>query len=170
MSKGIFISENCQFTHDGSKIRSAVNPTTEVQNGTVVTLTGLVDGERELWTAAVGTADTAYKDVWVVATPELIYDEKPSTTIADFYNGINDEGTKKVPMRVVKLVKGDIFGITADVITSTATPSSTNKYIKPAAGGKWAAGEATATVGDYAQLIDITTQNGVIIYNYEVLV
>ena len=87
MAHGIFISENCSYTKDGSKIRSAVNPGTALDNGSVVTLSGLVSGERELWTAALGTASTAKADVWIVNTPEVDYVETPYRTIKDFYNG-----------------------------------------------------------------------------------
>lgn len=165
MAHGVFISENCSYTTDASKIRSAVNPGTSTDNGTVVTLSALASGERELWTAATGTADTAVADVWIVATPELIYDESKRYTLADFYNGINDSATEKVPMRVVKLEKGDIFGLTVDVLSEA--PTTVKNGIKPAANGKWTV--AAISSGEFAKFIGTTTNNGLTYYSYEAL-
>lgn len=164
MAHGVFISENCSYTTDASKIRSAINPVAALDNGTAVTLSALATGERELWTAALATASTAVADIWVVTTPELIYDESKRYTLADFYNGINDSATEKVPMRVVKLEKGDIFGLTAEVLSAVPTAG---KGIKPAADGKWTVG--TAASGDFAKCIGVTTNDGLTYYSFEAL-
>lgn len=167
MAHGIFISENCSYTKDGSKIRSAVNPGTSLDNGSVVTLSGLVSGERELWTAALGTATTAKADVWIVNTPEVDYVETPYKTIKDFYNGVNDSATKKVPMRVVKLEKGDIFGLTAEVLSET--PTASKPGIQPAANGAWTV--AAADAGDFAKYIgtSVDQATGTTYYSFEAL-
>lgn len=161
---GVFISENCSYTTDASKIRSAVNPDTVTQNGTAVTLSALATGERELWVAAKATASTKAEDIWVVTTPELIYDESKRYTLADFYNGINDSATEKVPMRVVKLEKGDIFGVTAEVLSKIPTLGD---GIKPAADGTWTVAAASTT--DFARFIGTTTNNGLTYYSFEAL-
>lgn len=167
MAKTIFVSENCQYTVDPSKIRSAVNPGTELENGSAVTLSGLATGERELWTAAVATAATANADIWVVTTPEVAYDETPYVGLGGFYNGINDEGTKKTPMRVVKLVKGDIFGLTVGGALATA-PTTAKPYITTGAGGTWGIDESTGSK-NFAKWIDTRVQNGTTVYTFEVL-
>ena len=161
---GVFISENCSYTNDGSKIRSAVNPATATDNGTAVTLSGLATGERELWTAAMANASTDKADIWVVCTPEVIYDESKRFTIADFYNGINDSATEKTPMRVVKLEKGDIFGLTAEVLSATPVDGD---GIAPAADGTWTVASASAT--DFAKFMDVTVINGLTYYSFEAL-
>lgn len=161
---GVFISENCSYTTDASKIRSAVNPDTVTQNGTAVTLSALATGERELWVAAKATASTKAEDIWVVTTPELIYDESKRYTLADFYNGINDSATEKVPMRVVKLEKGNIFGVTAEVLSKIPTLGD---GIKPAADGTWTVAAASTT--DFARFIGTTTNNGLTYYSFEAL-
>lgn len=162
---GIFVKELCKYENDATLIRSAVRPDeVNIDNGTFVTLTKIAD-ERELWTAAVGTADST--DIWVVNTPEVIYDESKKYGLADFYNGINDVDvtpgavTKKTPMRVVKLVKYDEFGLTEPDFTVTSnkadTPDSTKKYLHVAAGGKWTA-NATES-GAIAVFNGVSTDN-----------
>lgn len=165
MAYGVFVSENCSYTTDASKIRSAVNPDTVTQNGTAVTLSALATGERELWTAAKATASTKKDDIWVVTTPELIYDESKRYTLADFYNGINDSTTEKVPMRVVKLEKGDLFGITKEVLSKVPTSGD---GIKPATDGTWTVAAVTEA-SDFAKYVGVTTNNGLTYYTFEAL-
>ena len=167
MAHGIFISENCSYTKDGSKIRSALNPVAALDNGSVVTLSGLVAGEREVWTAAVGTVSTAKADVWIVTTPEVDYVETPYKTIKDFYNGVNDSADKKVPMRVVKLEKGDIFGLTIEVLSEA--PTAAKPGIQPAADGKWTV--AAADADDFAKYIgtSVDAASGTTYYSFEAL-
>ena len=162
MAHGVYISEVCSHTNDEKLIRSAINPVNALDNGTAVTLSGLATGERELWTAALATASTAVDDVWVVATVELIYDESKKYTLMDFYNGINDTATEKVPMRVVRHTKGDIFGLTAEVLSTVPTVGT---GIKPMADGKWEVD--TAATGDYAKFIGVTTNGGLTYYSFE---
>lgn len=162
MAHGVFISENCSFTKDGSKIRSAKNPSTSLDNGVPVVLTGLLDGERELWVCSKASASSDLGDIWITATVELIYDESKKYTIADFYNGINDSASERVPMRIVMLEKGDIFGLTAEVLSKT--PSTSDAYIAPKADGWTVSGTET---GAFAKFIGTTTNRGLTYYSFE---
>lgn len=152
---------------DDAKFRNALNPVKALDNGRAVTVSGLVEGERDLWTVAVATAATAPADIWIVTTPELIYDESKTYTYADFYNGINDSDTEKTHMRITKYTKNDIFGLTIDGLSEE--PTTTKKYIVPsAADGKgWTVG--TSATNAYAVFIGKTVNDGLTYYSFEVL-
>ena len=165
MAHGVFISENCSYTTDASKIRSAVNPAAATDNGTAVTLSALATGERELWVAATATAETKKEDIYIVTTPELIYDESKRYNLSDFYNGINDSATEKVPMRVCKLEKGDLFGLTEEVLSKKPVAGD---GIAPAADGTWTVA-VSAPATDYAKYVGVTTNNGLTYYTFEAL-
>ena len=75
----------------------------QVENGTIVAIKGLVEGEREIHkVTAVGEADTY---VGLVTTPELTYDESKYNGIDVFTNAKDDV------IRVHVLHAGDIFSI-----------------------------------------------------------
>ncbi len=117
--------------------------------------TGAYAGEREVFTVAHPAAAT--DDVWVVTTPELDY---TTFTKGDFYN------KKDAIIRLSKLVKYDIFSISAGTGLS-ATPSETNKYITPKADGGWTV--SSSDTNAFAQLINIETVGDVTYYVYTVL-
>lgn len=166
MAHGVIITE-LYDVKDEARVRNAENPVASLDNGRPVTLSGLVNGERDLWTAAVATSATKASDVWVVTTPELIYDESKTYTLADFYNGINDSATEKVKIRVTKFVKDEIFGVTSEVLSEI--PTTTKVYIAPSdASGKGWTVSATAD-GAYAKFIGTTTNEGLTYYSFVVL-
>ena len=81
-----------------------------IENGNVVKLDGLADpANRELWKAVDPAADTAMKDVVVVAGVEVMYDERKK----NLHEFINVAG---------KAVRGyiphsrDIFSVTAEAL------------------------------------------------------
>ena len=154
----IFRSDNCAYTKVPSLIRSA-KAYAELDNGTPVVLGGLttVNGINEREVFATSAASASAKDIWVVTTPELMYDEIKK--LGDFVNETDSI------MRVVKLQKADIFSITNDKITGTPNVS-TAAGLKPAAAG-WTAGASAD--GDFAKLIAIETVGTVTFYVYEVL-
>lgn len=163
MAHGVIITE-LYDVKDDARIRNAENPVAALDNGRAVTLSGLVDGERDLWTAAVATSASKADELWVVTTPELIYDESKKYTIADFYNGINDSTTEKVKMRVTKFVKDEIFGVTAEVLSEV--PTTAKAYIAPSdASGKGWTVSATAD-GAYAKFIGTTVNDGLTYYSF----
>lgn len=166
MAHGVYISELFD-AKDETRIRNAKNPVEALDNGRPVTLSGLVDGERDLWVAAVATSSSAASDLWIVTTPELVYDESKTYTLADFYNGINDSDTERVHMRVTKHIKDDIFGVTAEVLSEV--PTSSKAYIAPSdADGKGWTVSATSS-GAYAKFIGTTTNEGLTYYSFIVL-
>lgn len=152
----IFRADNCAYTKVPTLIRSA-KAYAALDNGVPVTLTGLGSGEREKWTSAAAASDS--EDIWIVTTPELMYEEVPHKFVGDFTNA------KDSTIRVCKLQKGDIFSITSDKISGTPVLASA-AGLTPAAAG-WTA--AAAATGDFAKLIAIETFAGKTLYVYEVL-
>ena len=118
--------DNMSAVYDDSKVLSAkfyVGSTeTAIENGNVVALGALVSGEKEIYTATAPIANT--QKVYLVATPELIYDQSVYHNIDEF---INEAG---VPIRVLEL--GGIFSVTAEAFVSVPT---VGQYIVPTANG-----------------------------------
>lgn len=74
-----------------------------VENGTIVAIGNLLDGERELHKVVDVTEEDTY--VGIVTTPELEYEERGTRGIETFSNEAD------VPVRVHVLHAGDIFSI-----------------------------------------------------------
>jgi hypothetical protein len=140
MAYGVFRSDNVKATKDGS-IKSGryfVSTTaTAIENGNLVKLDSLITGERELWKVVAPGAVTA-GDLYIVATPELIYDEtlKSSGALDQFRNEAGANIT------LLKLEVGDVFAISDDCITAINDDDdipAVGSYVAPAATGtKWA--------------------------------
>ena len=92
---------------DTSKVKSARyydnNVVSEVENGTVVALSGLLDGEREIHKAVAAQNTDTY--VGIVCTPEVCCDEITHTKIENFVNKAGDT------IRVIIPDVGDIFSL-----------------------------------------------------------
>lgn len=106
--KAIIRLDNVQATHDGSLLKS-VKLTEELQNGSVVEIGGLSNGEREIHTTVKPSAST--KNFGILCTPELMYDEKKQ--MDEF---VND--TLR-PARAFTPVKWDIFSATVEAFNDT---------------------------------------------------
>lgn len=137
---GVFRSDNIKATKDGAILsgRYYVNTTpTEIENGNIVKLDSLITGERELWKCVAPGAVTA-GDLYIVATPELIYDEslKSNGALNQFKNAAGANIT------LIKLEVGDIFSISDECITAINDDDdipAVGSYVAPAASGtKWA--------------------------------
>ena len=89
---------------------------TAIENGNVVLLGALENGSREVYTATTPAADSDIKDIALVATPELMYDERLKN-LDDF---INEAG--KIA-RGYALHTGDIFSVTKDALDGAAAPA-----------------------------------------------
>ena len=112
----------------------------DIDNGCVVKLDGLMEGERELYKGISPAADTALSDIVLVGTPEVMYDER-LRNLADFYNeaGTNCRGymlhtgdtfsvTTSCVDAAAEIVKGDIVELQADTklkVVKTPTAGST---------------------------------------------
>lgn len=85
---------------------------TDIDNGCVVLLDGLMTGEREIYKAKTPAAGSDLGDIVVVASDETMYDER-NKNLDEFYNKAGKTA------RGYRLHKGDIFSVTADVLTGS---------------------------------------------------
>lgn len=99
---------------------------TAIDNGNIVALSGLIDGEREVFKAV---APTATSKVLLTCGVELQYDETTYHGLGDYTN----EAGK--PFRAIYLQSGDIFSVTADCLDTVPavgnyiTVSTTTKAV-----------------------------------------
>lgn len=80
-----------------------------IENGNVVKVGALLTGERELHKATAPAANTALAEIGLVATPEVMYDERKKN-LDEF---INEAGRAA---RIYYLHSGDEFGVTIDAL------------------------------------------------------
>ena len=92
------------------------NVKTDIDNGNVVLLGALETGSREVYVGATPAADSVLTDVALVASPEVMYDERKKN-LDEFYN----EAGKIV--RGYRLHTGDIFSVTKDALDGAANPA-----------------------------------------------
>lgn len=101
----------------------------EVENGTIVKLQGLEDGQREVYKAIAATASDDLNDCVVVAGVEVPYDER----LKNLDQYINEAG---------KAVRGYIlrsrnqFSITKEGFVGGTVPSAKGAKVGVGAGGK----------------------------------
>lgn len=115
----------------------------EIENGSVVVVGDLVEGEREVRTIADMTATSEVKDLALIASVEIVK-SKSHNTLGEF---VNEEGSIA---RGYRLVSKDIFSVTKEAF---ATPDSAKvgAYVIAKAGRKMdvadAEAEGTTTIG-----------------------
>lgn len=121
-----------------------------IENGNIVTLGGYLDGERELKKATAPTASTPLRDLYLVATPEVVKD-KNYYGLGDF---INEAGSA---IRCYRLTPGDIFSVSKEAIDGTpevgavveAQAGTKLKVVSSASGSATKIGTVMALEGDY---------------------
>lgn len=101
---------------------------TEIENGSVLKLGNLIDGEREVYIGSQIAANDSLNDIVLIASPEVMYDERKKNL--DEY--INDAG--KI-CRGYRFHSGDIFSVTKSVLAGAETPAKGN-IVELAAGTK----------------------------------
>ena len=92
---------------------------TAIENGNVLKATELISGEREVFKGVTPAAADAMKDIVLVASPELIYDERKHN-LDDFTN----EAGKIA--RAYRLHSGDIFSVTKEALAGASSPAVGN--------------------------------------------
>lgn len=124
----------------------------EVENGTIVKLQGLEDGQREVYKAIAATASDDLNDCVVVAGVEVPYDER----LKNLDQYINEAG---------KAVRGYIlrsrnqFSITKEGFVGGTVPSAKGARVGVGAGGKL---DASGT--SFGECSDIETAGRYIYY------
>lgn len=99
---------------------------TEIDNGNVLKIGALLDSQREIYEGIDVAKDTAAQDVVLVATVEVMYDERKKN-LDEF---VNEAGGN---LRGYRLHHGDTFSVTAEALTGDFTVGNT---VELAAGTK----------------------------------
>lgn len=90
---------------------------TAIENGSIVELKGLMEGQRELYIAGKPAADATLGKLALVATPEICY-EANKRRLSDF---INEAGSN---IRCYILHSGDIFSVSKAGVDGSAAVGS----------------------------------------------
>jgi len=93
-----------------------VDTETAIENGNVLKVGALMDGEREIHKGTAPAANDSIDDIVLIATPEVMYDERKHN-LDEF---INEAGK---PCRGYRLHKWDIFSVTKDALDGAAEPA-----------------------------------------------
>ena len=103
-------------TGSGTTESPYVHTETEIDNGNVLKVGALMEGEREIFEGSAPAANDALSEIVLVASPEVMYDER-KRNLDEFYN----EAGKAA--RGYRLHKGDIFSVTKDALDGAEEPA-----------------------------------------------
>ena len=118
---------------------------TAIDNGNVVKIGALEEGSREVYKGVTPAAEDAIKDIVLIASPEVMYDER-KRNLDEFQNA---EGAIA---RGYHLHTNDIFSVTKEALTGDEP--AVGKVVELAAGTKLnVAASATGTL--VGSIIDI---------------
>lgn len=156
MAYGVVRTDAIKATKSGNiksgRFYGATGPAA-IENGNIVKLDSLISGNRELWKVVAPGGITA-KNLYLVATPEVIYDEtlKSSGALDQFRNKAGENITL-IPLEV-----GDTFAISDDCITpindDDDIPEVGNLVEVSSTGTKWLETTTlTSTVVFYGKII-----------------
>ena len=113
----VITREKMASEFDGT-LRIAVKINEELQNGSVVVVGDLVDGEREVFATTAPKADTAIDTIAILTSPEVVADERKKN-LSDFVNPVEKPATADI------LIKRDIFSLTAEGFAGTPAVGNT---------------------------------------------
>lgn len=130
-------------TGSGTDLSPYVKTPTEIDNGNVLLLGNLMEGEREIYEGSAPAATSDLTEVVLIASPEVMYDER----LRDLDNFYNVAGK---PCRGYRLHKWDVFSLTADALdfnTDEDTDGKVGSIVELKAGTKLnvKTGSATAS-------------------------
>lgn len=117
---------------------------TAIDNGNVLKVGALIDGEREVYKGEIPAADTAITDVVLIASAEVMYDERKKNL--DEY-----ENEENKILRGYRFNHGDTFSVTAEALSGSPAKDSA---VTLEAGTKLAVGGSGTSVG---KIIDVET-------------
>ena len=124
------------------------NVKTEIDNGNVVLLGDLETGEREVYKGATPAANSPLKDVVLITTPEVMYDER----LRDLDEYFNEAG--KI-CRGSHFHRNDTFSLTKDALDGKSEPA-VNDIVELKAGTKMnVVGSLTANSTQVGHIIAI---------------
>lgn len=112
MAHAMFRSDNMEGTTDGKFLVSLyISTEAGIDNGNVVKVGALKDGEREVRVYSTPAASDALSDIAMIGSEEVLKD-KSYNAVGDFYNA------KGTVARGYKLVSGDFFAVTKDALNA----------------------------------------------------
>ncbi len=133
----------------------------EIQNGNVLLLNGLEAGSREVYKGIVPTANSALTDVVLVASPEVMYDER----LRNLDDYTNEAG--KIA-RGYHFHAGDIFSVTKEALDGIEAPAVGN-VVELKAGTKMnVAASLTSGSTKIGEIVDINVVGRYTYYAIEV--
>lgn len=110
------------------------NTAAAIENGSVVKIGSLVEGEREIFVGTDVAADDKINDVVLLAAPEVAYDER----VRNLEEYINEEGKN---IRGYRFHTGDTFSLTKEALVGAEAPAVGN-VVELAAGTKLSVADA----------------------------
>lgn len=121
----------------------------DVDNGVVMKIGAMVEGEHEVFVGEMPAADDALNTLCLICAPEVMYDEK-LRDLADFYNMVDVNGGI---VRGYRYHNGDMFSLTKEGFSgepAVGAEVAVDAAYKMAVGGSGAKiGEIIAQEGDY---------------------
>lgn len=126
----------------------------DIDNGCVLKLEGLLDGEREIFKGVAPAADTKLSEVVLLATPELMYDEREKHLV-DFYNAAGRA------CRGYVMHTNDIFSVTAPALDGVLAKGN---YVELQASHKMNAVAAATGATVVGKIIDVETVGSLVYY------
>lgn len=122
MAYGIVRTDNMY----GTDVRAALvsikymgtdgNTPTAIENGNVLKVGKLIDGEREIYVGGRVAKGDKVTDIVLIASPEVMYDERKKN-LDEF---INEAGKA---CRGYRIHSGDTFSVTIDALAGKAVPA-----------------------------------------------
>ena len=93
-----------------------VDVETAIDNGNVLLVGDLKEGEREIFKGSAPAANSPLAEVVLVCSPEIMYDER-KYALDEFFNEAG------MPARGYRIHSGDIFSVTKDALDGASNPA-----------------------------------------------
>lgn len=123
------------------------NKAAAIENGSVVKIGSLVEGEREIFVGTDVATDDKLSDVVLLAAPEVAYDER----VRNLDEYINEEGKN---IRGYRFHTGSTFSVTKEALVGVEAPAKGN-VVELAAGTKLSVAAAETGATKVGEIIDI---------------
>lgn len=162
---GVVRLDNMSGTTDGTLLRSVRfydnDKEAAIENGRVVLIGNLLDGQREVRKATAPAATSPLNHIGLVATPELMHDER-KRNLTDFINEAGENARVYIPH------VGGIFAVTAEALDAAAAIAKGN-LVELQDGTKLkVVATATDKSTQVGEIIDIETVGSLTYYVIEV--
>lgn len=158
MAHGVIRTDNMLGTVSGTHLVSfkyqPSDTDTAIDNGNIVVIGDLIDGERELHTASTPDANSPLKNLAVVAGVEVMYDERKKN-LDEYYN----EAGKNTRGYYLSECKG-YFSVTADALDLTAGTPAKGNIVEAMAGTKMKVVSSLTSGSTQIGTIDAIEKNG----------